>query len=322
MAITISDVAKYAGVGVGTVSRVLNGSKSVNEDTKQTVLRAIDKLGYSPNSMAKRLRKQKNGVIALMIPVIYHPFFALFADSAEKEAAKYGYSLMLVASQQHVERENEIIGRMISKEVDGAIFVTHYVHSPEEYKNCRIVSVDRNLGDKIPVITSDNYDATCVAVEYMLERGCKRIGYVGTRPLVPSDVLLREKAYRDVMEKYGLEPLVFNFAALHGGETKLVNDFLDAYPDMDGAFASGYTTAQRLYEAVTARGKKIPVDFQIVSYDGNFELWEDKKMTCVEQPVAEMAQKAVQVLMSKINDGEAPDRVVLKTSFVVGTTTK
>ena len=86
MAATIADVAKMAGVGVGTVSRVLNGGKSVNENTKNAVLKAMDLLNYTPNSMAKRLREQKSGIIALMIPVVSHPFFAQFAEYIEQEA--------------------------------------------------------------------------------------------------------------------------------------------------------------------------------------------------------------------------------------------
>ena len=108
MAATISDVAKCAGVGIGTVSRVLNGGKSVKDDKQQAVMRAVRELNYKPNSMAKRLREQKNGVIALMVPVVNHPFFAQFIDCVDQEADKFGYSTLLVASQQHAEREDKI----------------------------------------------------------------------------------------------------------------------------------------------------------------------------------------------------------------------
>ena len=79
MATTISDVAKYAGVGVGTVSRVINDDKGVNEETRERVKRAIAELGYRPNRMASRLRRNENKLIALMVPVIDHPFFAKLA---------------------------------------------------------------------------------------------------------------------------------------------------------------------------------------------------------------------------------------------------
>lgn len=75
MATTIKDVAKYAGVGVGTVSRVLNGGKSVNEKTSQRVLDAIKALNFVPNKMASRLRTDESGLLALLVPVVNHPFF-------------------------------------------------------------------------------------------------------------------------------------------------------------------------------------------------------------------------------------------------------
>ena len=130
MAATIADVAKMAGVGVGTVSRVLNGGKSVNEKTKRAVVEAMSKLDYTPNSMAKRLREQKSGIIALMIPVVSHPFFAQFAEYIEQAADKYKYSVLLVASQQRVQKESNIFERIKKREVDGAICVTHFVHIP------------------------------------------------------------------------------------------------------------------------------------------------------------------------------------------------
>ena len=121
MAATIADVAKEAGVGVGTVSRVLNGGKSVSANTREAVEQAMDRLKYNRNSIAKRLREQKSGIIALMIPVVYHPFFAQFAENVERAADKYGYSVLLVASQQCVRKESDMLDRIKRREVDGDI---------------------------------------------------------------------------------------------------------------------------------------------------------------------------------------------------------
>ena len=175
MSVTIKDVAKCAGVGVGTVSRVLNGGESVNEEKCLRVQEAIKKLNFVPNRMAVRLRKNASGLLALLVPVINHPFFAKFAYFAEDEASKYGYSLLLVSSQHRISKEEEILGRIKRREVDGAIFVTHYEHKEESLKDCPIVSIDRQLGKEIPYVTSDNYEATKKAVEFLIEKGCKKI---------------------------------------------------------------------------------------------------------------------------------------------------
>lgn len=323
MAATIADVAKMAGVGVGTVSRVLNGGKSVNEKTKEAVMRAMNTLNYTPNSMAKRLREQKSGIIALMIPVVSHPFFAQFAEYIEQAADRHKYSVLLVASQQRVQKESNIIERIKKREVDGAIFVTHFAHNPEEFSGCPLVSVDRHLADGIPYVTSDNYAATGKSIEYLISRGCKKIGYIGTKPQVASEVELREKAYRDVVKRYGMQECVVNDVITHGEEKELVLRFLDRFGDADGVFAAGYSVANAFCKEAVKAGKKIPDDVQVVAYDGMFGDWSDAPaVTCVEQPVEQMANTAVELLIKKIEGREVPQKVVHESRFAVGTTTK
>ena len=322
MATTIKDVAEYSGVGIGTVSRVINGEKSVKPATREKVKKAMEKLQFTPNDMASRLRRNETRCIALLVPVINHPFFAKFAYYVEDEADKFGYSTILVSSQQRVQKETDIIDRIRRREVDGAVFVTHFAHDEEELKDCRIVSIDRHFGADMPYVTSDNYSATCKAIEFLLEKDCKNIGYIGSKPIVYSEVMERERAYRDTMAKHNLPVKEVCEVILHGGEQELVSNFLDTYPDLDGVFASGYSLAQSLYEELIARGKRIPQDVQIVSYDGAFSQWNNIMLTCVEQPIEEMAREVVRILIKKIKGEPAETRTEFKTEFKIGETTK
>ena len=322
MEITIKDVAKYAGVGVGTVSRVINNEKAVGEKTRTKVLEAMKALNYSRNNMAFRLRKNETRIIALLVPVVNHPFFAKLAYYVEDEASRFGYSVILVSSQQKVDKEAEIITKINQREVDGAVFVTHYKHEEEDLESCPIVSIDRTFGPNIPYVTSDNYDATRKALKYMMERGAKSVGYIGSKPLVDSEVSERERAYYDVMAEYDIPPRIVNEVMQHGEETVIVADFMERYPDVDGVFVSGYTLSQFLYEAALEQGRRIPEDLQVVSYDGIFKPWGISNITSVEQPIEEMARQVVRLLIKKIHGEETPSRTVLKTKFVLGTTTK
>jgi len=320
--VTIKDVAKYAGVGIGTVSRVLNGEKAVNGETRERVLQAIKDLKYTPNQMAAKLRKNANKIIALLIPVIDHPFFAKFAYYVEDEADKYGYSILLVSSQQKIGKESEILSKIRRREVDGAVFVTHYEHDAKEVENCAIVSIDRKVTDGIPYVTSDNYASTKKAVEYLIEKGCKSIGYVGSKPLVNSEVMLRLDAYKDVMIKHGLESQVVNEIIAHGEERKVVSEFFDKYKSVDGVFVSGFTMAQAFCTVAKERGIKIPSDMQMISYDGSFRQWNGGvTMSCVEQNVEKMARTVVGLLISKINNKEVPLRTEIETEFIKGEST-
>lgn len=322
MEATIKDVAKYAGVGIGTVSRVINNEKAVGEKTRQKVLEAMKALNYSRNNMAYRFRKNETRIIALLVPIINHPFFAKLAYYVEDEAGKLGYSVLLVSSQQKVDKETEIINKIMQREVDGAVFVTHYMHDEENLQKCPIVSIDRTFGTNIPYVTSDNYDATKNAIKYMIDNGAKRVGFIGSKPLVASEVLERERAYLDVMAEYDMPVCMVNEVMQHGEEPKVVADFMKEYADVDGVFVSGYTLSQVFYESAIELGKKIPDDLQIIGYDGVFKQWGINNMTSVEQPVEEMARQVVELLVKKIHGEETSQRTVLKTKFVLGTTTK
>lgn len=322
MEATIKDVAKYAGVGVGTVSRVINNEKAVGEKTRKKVLEAMKALNYSRNNMAYRFRKNETRIIALLVPIINHPFFAKLAYYIEDEAGKFGYSVLLVSSQHKVDKETEIINKISHREVDGAVFVTHYMHEEDDLQNCPIVSIDRTFGENVPYVTSDNYDATKNAINYMIERGAEKIGFIGSKPLVESEVSERERAYLDAMAEHGMPIRMVNEVMQHGEEPKVVADFMEKHSDVDGVFVSGYTLSQFFYEAATDLGRKIPEDLQIIGYDGVFKQWGISNMTSVEQPIEEMAREVVGLLVKKIHGEETVQRTVLKTKFVLGTTTK
>ena len=322
MATTIKDVAKHAGVGIGTVSRVINNEKAVGDQTRKKVMAAMKDLNYSPNNMASQLRRNETRIIALLVPVVSHPFFAKLAYYVEDEADKFGYSVILVSSQQRVDKETEIIRRIKHKKVDGAVFVTHYIHEEHDLRDCPIISIDRILGENIPYVTSDNYESTKNAIKYMIERGAQRVGYIGSKPLVDSEVSERERAYLDVMAEYNMPPRIVNEVIQHGEEPAVVAKFVEKFSDVDGVFVSGYTLSQVFHNAVIELGKKTPQDMQIISYDGVFRQWSTSNMTSIEQPIEEMARQVVRLLIKKIHGEDTPTRTVLKTKFVLGTTTK
>ncbi|MDE5721538.1 MAG: LacI family transcriptional regulator [Clostridia bacterium] len=322
MAVTIKDVASYANVGVGTVSRVLNGG-SVNETTRELVLKAMKELKFTPNATAHRLRKNKTGVIAVLVPIINHPFFSEFVECVEEEADRYGWSVLIVSSQQKIEKENGIIEKIRRKEIDGAIFVTHYEHDEKDLMGCPFVSIDRPLTKDIPYVTSNNYDATAEALEYLISGGCKKIGYIGSKPIVNSEVMQREKAYLDTMAKHGLEPRIVNEVIMHGEERGVADKFFSKFPDVDGVFAAGYTMAQTTYTVAIEKGYSVPDGLQIVGYDGSFKNWGSiKSLTAVEQPIADMAKTVVDLLYGVIEGKQTPLRTVLGAKLVKGATTK
>ena len=321
--VTINDVAKKSGYGIGTVSRVISGESSVKESTRKKILKVIDELHYVPNVNGARLRRKHSKVIAVLVPVINHPFFAEFVEDLEIVAVENGYSLLLVTSQMNEAKEGEILKKIRQKEIDGAIFVTHYEHKDEDIKGLPLVSIDRHLNHTVPFVSSDNYDASRKAVEYLIEKWAKRIGYIGTKPFVESEVSYREKAYLDVIKEHGLTPYVLNEVVKHGEEDELITRFLELYPDVDAIFSSGSTISYLLYERLLEMGKKIPEEIQLISYDGTSLKRKNKQViTSIEQPIKELAEASFKILVDLINEKEVNQSNIFKTKFVLGETTK
>ena len=320
---TIKEVAARSGVGIGTVSRVLNNSPQISENTRKKVLKAIDELNYVPNVAGKRLSQNRSYVLAVLVPVINHPFFANLIAELEIAADAHGYSLLVVSSQHRIDKEKEILKRLAQNEADGALFVTHYEHDEEEFKNLAIVSIDRHLGKNIPIVTTNNYEATRQGVEYLIEKGCKRISFLGTKPSQESEVILREKAYRDVMKEHNMEEIVVNKEIKHGEEEALIDQLFGTDKTIDGIFVSGCILANVLKKKFEKEGCKLPEEVQVVSYDGEFFRTSPKRMTTLEQPLDKMAKKCVELLIDLINHKTNIEMMnKFDCHFVKGDTTK
>ena len=320
---TIKEVAARSGVGIGTVSRVLNNSSHISETTRKKVLKAIDELNYVPNVAGKRLSQNKSYVLAVLVPIINHPYFANLIAKLEMEADAKGYSLLVASSQHRIDKEKEILKRLAQNEADGALFVTHYEHEPEEFKNLAIVTIDRHLGENIPIVTTNNYEATKEGVEYLINKGCKRIAFLGTKPSQASEVILREKAYRDVMKEHNLEEIVINKEVKHGEESSVIDELIEKYSEIDGVFVSGCILASTLKNKFESLNIRVPEDIQVVSYDGEFFKNSQKRMTTLEQPLDQMAKKCVELLIDLINKKENIKMInKFDCHFVKGDTTK
>ena len=151
----MKDVARLAGVGMGTVSRVLNESGYVSASVRKRVRSAMEQLNYTPNCTAQTLKGGKNKIIGLFVPTVSHPFFSAIAGEIETCLDRRGYKLLLVCSQNSAEKESGVIRLIASGRVDGAIFITHYRHN-DILPDYPIVTLDRHLGENVPCVTSDN----------------------------------------------------------------------------------------------------------------------------------------------------------------------
>lgn len=316
----IKDVARAAGVGIGTVSRVLNSSGYVSEEARRKVQAAVQELNYSPNFRAQSLKRQHSGVVGLFVPTIHHPFFSKVAQELENMLDRSGYKMMLVCSQDSVEKEKSVIHLLAQNRMDGAIFITHHQHN-DIMPSYPIVTLDRHLGKGIPCITSDNYESTYRAVELLAERGCRRIGYIGGKPSVHSEVEKRVAAYRDAMKKLGFAERCLYEEIRHGEEAVFAEKYFARFPDADGIFASGDVLAHCICREAQGRGIAVPQQLKVIAYDGIIGTWIQRpSITSIRQDIHKLSEAIVVELLKKIRGEPFEEKVVVPTLFVEGET--
>lgn len=319
---SIKDVAALAGVGVGTVSRVINGSVHTSEKVRKRVNDAIEQLNFHPNVSAQSLKSQKAGVVGLFIPVLNHPFFCAVAEKLEAELYNNGYKTLMVCSQGRKEKELMVLSMLAQKRVDGAVFITHYDLGKID-ESLPLVTIDRHFGDTVPCITSDNYDSTSKAIELLIEKGCKKIAYFGGKPSVGSEVVKRYNAYKDVLAAHGMVEYGLFEEYEHGKDDEYAKKFMGLYGnEVDGVFCSGDVLANALYSIAVEQGISVPQKLKIISFDGIMRDWHiSPQYTSVVQDLDEISRCVVAELINKIEGKPFNKTVVIPATLIEGETT-
>lgn len=316
MAGGLKEVAQKAGVSKSTVSRYLNGGY-ISKEKKSLIEDAIDELHFVSNINARSLKTNKSNVVALFVPTIDHPFFSRFAKYVEHALYGINYKLMLVSSGGDTEKEIQIIRLINEKSIDGAIYLTHnnYSSIPTDMP---IVTIDRHFGDHVPCITSDNFEGTYRVLKYLKDLGCKNIGFLGGKPLVESEVNKRFEAYVEFCRSERIIPS-YSFETFdHGQEYEIAKRFLEKN-DVDGLLCSSDLLGYCAYHYLNETGDLAKT--KIVSFDGiTDEIYYGAKLTSVKQNIEKMAEKAVEILMDRIDGKEVESKYVIETTFEKGET--
>ena len=298
---TIKDVAERAGVSVTTVSRVLNNRGYISEATRKKVYQAMEELDYQPNEVARSLFRKKSNIIGLIVPTVAHPFFAELTAYLETYAYSRGYKVLICNSQLDASKEQEYIWMLRRNQVDGIIMASHTLEV-EEYKklDLPVVAFDRFISKRIPYVTSDNYQGGRLAVELLLERGCKQIAHMcGSLHL---DMLAnqRHRAFMDVAEErkvpYFTVETDINVFEVEKYE-ELLSDLLTEHPDIDGLFLNSDIMAIAAMKVCRKLGKRIPEDIKIIGYDDvSIASLVSPQITSIRQPLAEMSELSVRLI--------------------------
>lgn len=319
---TMKDVAKLAGVGVGTVSRVINKNESVKESTRLKVEKAIKELNYTPNEIARTLKISQSKTIALILPTIWHPFFSELAYYTEENVSKRGFKMILCNSSSKKEKEIEYLDMLKQNKVDGIIAITYNDIDRYVSSNLPIVSIDRHFSEGVAYVTSDNYNGGKLAVNKLIENGCKKIAFMGTHNERNTDVDNRRKGFEEESIAKNIEYKIFDEIETGQDLEDKMEKFLRQNINIDGIFTINDFFGLRVIKILEKLNKKIPKDIKFIGYDGvKMSYEQDFIMSTIRQPVEQMAKEAVEILFKMIEGDYTSKKVKLPVYYIKGDTT-
>jgi DNA-binding LacI/PurR family transcriptional regulator len=294
----IRDIASQANVSVTTVSRVLNHHPYVSQEKREAVWQAIEKMNYQRNMNAVHLSKGKTNVIGVVIPHIHHSYFSLLLEGIAQEAQMHEYKLMILQTNYEADKEAEALDMLKYKQVDGIIITSRQssIDAIKAYTSYGPIVLCEET-DNLPIssVCINHYRAFKDAMNVLVEKGYRRIGYCINRPESKSS-LKRRKAYMDTLREIG-EPLreewVFTSClSVEDGE-KVVTKWANLEARPDALLVTNDSVASGIVIECQKRGIAVPKDLAIIGFD-NEPIAKALNITSMELPLRAMGQKAFQ----------------------------
>ena len=310
--LTIHDIARLAGVGVGTVSRVLNGHSKVSVETRQRVLKVIEVQDYVPQSAARTIRTKRSQMIGLMAEsVATTPFAFDLVKGALDRARGAGYLLMLLDTDGDMAEGERATQNFLRHRVEGVIYAAHFHHGVTVPTGLRaLVTVTANCFDlqgELPCVVPDEVQGGYAATRHLIEQDHRRIAIVTNDRIergYPAAVG-RLEGYRRALAEAGL---ACDAALIREGEGGSASDgyahakaLLDIKPCPSAIFFGTDRMAMGGYDAIKARGLRIPEDVSVIGFDNQLYIADAlyPALTTMELPHAAMGLRAVEWLLTQ-----------------------
>lgn len=319
---TMKDVAREAGVALGTVSKVVNGLP-VGEDYRVRVEEAIEKLDYRVNSYAKGLRSNKTFLVAVVMPNLTNPFFVRLVNAINKALAARKYRMLFYATDYDPQQEQEFVLLAEQQKVDGIICLS-YNPDLKIPASIPLISVDRYFGARISCVSSDNYGGGRLAAEKLVENGCRHLAFLRIGSKLTNEPNKRKDGFVSACEAldvpYTLK-IVDDGTPYSAFEEFLREHMRDGRLDFDGIFCVTDSLAYQIINSLKRMNLRVPEDVQIIGFDGTRH-FGDMELYCstIVQPVEEIAETCVNMLLER-QLFQAPSLLCLPVSYAYGGTT-
>jgi len=324
--VTIDTVAEVAGVSIATVSRVLNGTMPVAEETATRVLAAVEQLGYIPQTAARHLAQGKTQTIGLVFPDVSNDFFSPLLQSITDSAAEANYDLLIAIRRmgQASRFQRSTLG---AQNTDGLLVFDQSIDEAELRRfhaaHFPVVLLYRSApaGMHFPSIMVEDRSGARQITDHLIERhGRRRIAFL-RGPEGNEDSLLRERGYREALEAHGMR---FDPALIGDGEfyqepaRATVARWLAEGLEFDAIFAGDDGSASGALVALIQAGKRVPHDVSLVGFDdAPVARYLNPQLTTVRAPSTLVGRQAIQQLVRLIESGTAEPATILPTELVI-----
>lgn len=304
--VSMKDVAKLAGVGIGTVSRYINNNGYVSEDSKIKIAKAIKQLEYKPNQLARNLASKSSKLIGVIVPNIEHPFYAAFTRHVEHYLYINGYKTLICNTIGISDREKIYIEMLDRNIVDGIITSTQILdNSLYTHTSKPIVALDHNFSPKIPVVYSNHEEGGKLAAEMIIKAGCKNVLQFMNPKSISTPSNIRHKVFEEILKKHEIpvttfesEWNIFDYSCMYD----MFKKNIESTKDFDGIFAADLGAVCCL-NILQEKGIHVPEEVKIIGYDGlNITNYTNPKITTISQNIEGLASSCVDIILKRINN--------------------
>jgi DNA-binding LacI/PurR family transcriptional regulator len=299
---TIADVAKLAGISQATVSRVINNYPYVSEEKRRLVYEAMERLGYSPNTSAQRLRKQKTDIIAVLVPRLTNPFFAHLVEGLEEVATKQGLQLLICQTKYDESRELEYLNLLKTKQVDGLILTSienNWKDIEPITEHGPVVLCNEYVNDydaTVPMIRLNQFQGGYIGTRHLIEKGHTQIAYCsgGKMSGIAYD---RKKGFELALKEQGLKLDVnWFFTDVFDIEDgmRVMQEIVRMNHRPTAIFTGSDEVAAGIVSEAKKHGFNVPVDFAVIGFDDQpiaRLVWPN--LTTIRQPVEAIGEIAM-----------------------------
>ena len=334
MGMTIVDIARIAGVGVSTVSRVINNHPDVKYETRERILDIIRENNYIPNNSARVLKQTNTNNIGILIRGVFNPFFAALLKNISMSIEKAGYSI-IVHYHNNVDDVSTLVGFAKEKRLQGVICLGgNFIGVNEEsFHGLDIAIVMISVDFKQPktwknfsTVSISNEKAGYKATSYLIEKGHKEVAIILGNKQDYSIGKLRYEGYKNACKDYKIKHNL-NYVIYGNYDTALsyerTKKFLAVNPQITAIFATADTMAIGAAKAIVDLGYKVGDDISVMGFDGiDIASYYNPSITTIEQPQDELSAVSVKLLIGLLENKIENQHIVLETKLVEGDSVK